>query len=121
MNNLFIIGRLVRDPELKHTKSGKTICSFTVAVNRPGKQGAESTDFFRVTAFERTAENVAKYLEKGSSVAVRGSVSLYTFTAQDGRTIPNLDVNAHEVEFLGGRAAKDPPAGFTRVDGEMPF
>ena len=132
MNKIFIIGNLCRDPELRSTQAGIPVCTFTVAVNRR-KAGAEAgqpeADFFRVTTWRQMAENCNRFLAKGRKVAVSGAVSLNTYTAKDGTTKASLEVNADEVEFLGGnRSDADDtglkvPEGFTPVDpgSDLPF
>jgi len=127
MNKIFIIGNLVRDPELRATPSGVAVCTFTIAVN--GRK-PEDTQFFRITTWRQTAENCQRFLAKGRKVAVAGAVSLNTYTAKDGTTKASLEVNADEVEFLTPRTADAPPApeqadakaGFVPVDDEpLPF
>lgn len=102
MNLLVIVGNLTRDPESRTTNSGKTVCTFTVAVNRQQKDqsGQNVADFFRVSAWGQMGENCQKYLAKGRKVAVNGSVSLHTYQAQDGTTKASLEVFANNVEFL---------------------
>jgi len=125
VNNLTIIGNLSRDPELRSTPSGVAVCTFTVAVNRRNNEA----DFFRCTAWRQLAENCQRFLAKGRKVAVRGSVSLNTYTKKDGSVGASLEVNADEVEFLGGnRSDADDtglkvPEGFTPVDpgSDLPF
>ena len=110
MNKLTIIGRLTKDPELRSTQSGISVCSFTVAVNRRRRQGEEEqTDFFRVSAWRQLGENCAKWLIKGRMVCVVGQVTVSTYTGQDGRTYANLEVTAEDVEFLGGNEAHGAP------------
>ena len=144
MNRLTIIGNLTHDPELRTTPSGYSVCSFSVAVNRRGRrdgQGnqAETTDFFRVSAWRQLGENCAKYLAKGRKVAVVGSVSVRTYQANDGTTRATMEVNATDVEFLSSRnedgmaggytapaaaapVAEPQAAGFTAVEtDELPF
>lgn len=143
MNKLFIIGNLTRDPELRSTPNGIPVCSFTVAVNRRRSSSAEAgsqpeADFFRISAWRQLGENCARYLSKGRKVAVVGSVTVSTYTGQDGNMRASLEVNADDVEFLsprgeggeGGQAAYQPagaPApsqnsGFVKVDDEeLPF
>jgi len=125
MNRIFIIGNLCKDPELRTTPSGVPVCTFTIAVN--GRK-PEDTQFFRITTWRQTAENCQRFLAKGRKVAVTGAVSLNTYTAKDGTTKASLEVNADEVEFLGGnRSDADDtglkvPEGFTPVDDEiLPF
>ena len=146
MNKLFIVGNLTRDPELRTTSSGVSVCSFTVAVNR--RRSSTSTaanqpeaDFFRVSAWRQLGENCSRYLTKGRKVAVTGSVSVSTYQGNDGTTRASLEVNADDVEFLTpkgeGMAPSDgaapaanygavgtPPqgSGFVQVDDEeLPF
>lgn len=119
MNKLTIIGRLTGDPELRTTQDGKSVCNFSVAVNRR-KKG--ETDFFRVNAWNAMGENCAKYLTKGKQVAVTGPVSVHTFTKKDGQPGANMEVMADDVEFLSSREPeKDKETGYEKVDEELPF
>ena len=100
MNKLTIIGNLTKDPELRTTTSGVNVCSFSVAVNKPKRDGQDQgADFFRVTAWRGLADICAKYLAKGRKVAVVGSVSLHTYQS-NGETKASMEVNADDVEFL---------------------
>ena len=72
MNQLTIIGNLTRDPEMRQTADGKTVCTFTLAVNRRGRDAA---DFFRVSAWNQLGETCYQYLAKGRKAAVTGMVS----------------------------------------------
>ena len=139
MNKLTIIGNLTRDPELRTTSTGLNVCSFTVAVNRrrSGNSNQPEADFFRVSAWRQLGENCQRYLAKGRKVAVVGSVSVSTYTGNDGTTRATLEVTADDVEFLSSRnedagyapaapsqAAPAAPAmnGFEEVDDEdLPF
>ena len=132
MNRLTIIGNLVRDPETRTTQSGKTVCSFTVAVNKARSGQAQEADFFKVSAWNKLAENCQQYLAKGRKVCVVGPVSASTYQANDGSTRVSLDVMANEVEFLSSRAEtqeaqpevnRDADTGFEKVDdpGDLPF
>ncbi|MBQ1779098.1 MAG: single-stranded DNA-binding protein, partial [Acidaminococcaceae bacterium] len=82
MNQLNIIGGLTRDPESRTTQSGKQVCTFTVGVNR--RNDREKSDFFRVNAWGELGNNCARYLSKGKKVCVVGSVSVSTYTTQNG-------------------------------------
>ena len=107
MNKVFIIGNLTRDPELRSTRDGIPVCSFTVAVNRRirnAEAGQPEADFFRVTAWRQLGEICSKYLAKGRKVSVTGSVSVSTYTGNDGNTRASLDVTADDVEFLSPAA-----------------
>lgn len=143
MNKLFIVGNLTRDPELRTTSAGISVCSFTVAVNRRRASNAQAgqpeADFFRVSAWRALGENCQKYLAKGRKVAVTGSVSVQTYQGNDGTTRASLEVNADDVEFLTPRgesgeasgsyqpsaapaAAPKTGGGFVQVDEEeLPF
>ena len=99
MNKSFIIGNLVRDPELRVTPGGISVCSFTVAVDRRRREETEA-DYFRVTAWRDQAESCGKYLKKGNKVAVVGSVSVSTYQDRNGTTRASLDLQAQDVEFL---------------------
>lgn len=105
MNKLHIIGNLTRDPELRTTQSGVSVCTFTVAVNRrkTSNNDQPEADFFRVTAWRALGENCSKYLSKGRKVAVVGAVSVSTYQANDGTTRASLEVTADDVEFLTSR------------------
>lgn len=102
MNKLTIIGNLTRDPETRVTNGGKNVCTFTVAVNRRVAKNDE-TDYFRVSAWEKTADLCQRYLSKGRKVAVVGPVSLNTYTANNGENRANLEVYAETVEFLNAK------------------
>ena len=101
MNKLMIIGNLTRDPEFRTNSNGKSVCNFSVAVNRKqknqqGQQGQQEADFFRVAAWGVMGENCQKYLTKGRKVAAPGSVSVHTYQAQDGTTKASMEVFAEE-------------------------
>lgn len=101
MNKVFLIGNLTRDPELRTTQSGTQVCSFTVAVNRrKADSNGQEADYFRVTAWRQLADICGKYLTKGKKVSIVGSVSVSTYTGNDGQTRASLDVTADDVEFL---------------------
>lgn len=113
------------------TQDGTTVCNFTVAVNRRGKQQDHpEADFFRVAAWRQLGDACAKYLSKGKKVAVVGSVSVSTYTGNDGVTRAQLDVLAQDVEFLtpkgeageGGDAAQGgySPAAFLPTSPAVP-
>lgn len=103
MNNLTIIGNLVKKPELRTTQDGVSVCGFTVAVNRQKTKNNPDpgADFFNVNAWRGLGENCAKYLDKGRKVAVTGRVSLRTWE-KDGKHGASLEVLADDVEFLSG-------------------
>ena len=110
MEKLQIIGNLTRDPELRTTTTGLSVCSFTVAVNqRPSKAQRESgqeppAKFFRVTAWRELGDICAKYLAKGRKVYCEGTISASAYIGQqDGQPHAGLEMTANEVEFLSSR------------------
>lgn len=122
MQELFIVGNLTRDPELRTTPSGKSVCNFTVAVNRRRRvDGQPDADFFRVTVWEKVADNCAKYLAKGRKVALTGEVSVRTYQTQDGQTRAELEVRTNDVEFLTPRSESAPAESYPKVDAQTGF
>ena len=100
MNNVSLIGRLTADPELKHTQGGKGFTRFTVAVDRPTKQGEEKqADFINIVAWNQTAEFVCKYFSKGQRIALTGTIRTGNYTDKDGKKHYTFDVWANNVEF----------------------
>ena len=96
MNNIVLIGRMTKDPELKYTNNGKGNTRFTLAVQR----NKEETDFINCVAWEKTAENIAEYFKKGSQIAVQGAIRTGSYE-KDGRTIYTTDVWVYKFDFLG--------------------
>ena len=103
MNRIWIIGNLTNKPDVRITQSGDKVCSFGVAVNRR-RAGQQEADFFRVSAWRVLAENCERYLDKGRKVAVTGSVSVSTYTTQNGVTRATMEVAADNVEFLSPKS-----------------
>lgn len=113
MNNVILIGRLTRDPELRYTTSQMAVATFTLAIDRPTNADKEKeTDFPRIKAFGKTAENCEKYLAKGRMVAVQGSIQTGSYEDKDGKRVYTTDVIANRVEFLewGDRPQSNAPA-----------
>ena len=142
MNNVILIGRLTRDPELRYTTSQMAVATFTLAIDRPTKADREKeTDFPRIKAFGKTAENCEKYLAKGRMVAVQGSIQTGSYEDKDGKRVYTTDVLANRVEFLEwgdrpqgnapasngansqqhGFNADDVPDNFQALDEDVPF
>lgn len=113
MNKVFLMGNLTRDPELRYVPSGTAVANFTLAVNRPYKDGAgekkEEVSFIRVVVWGKMAEVCGEYLAKGRPVLVEGRLKSRTWEGQDGQKRSALDVVAMNVQFLGSR--QDKPAG----------
>lgn len=110
MNKCFLIGNLTRDPELRTTSgSGLSVCTFTIAVSRTfsNKNGEREADFIPVVVWRNTAENCAKYLRKGSQVAVTGAIQTRTYDGNDGQKRYVTEVVADEVQFLNRTAGRE--------------
>ena len=110
MNQVILIGRLTRDPELEYTPNTQTaVCRFTIAVDRPKRKGdaqgdgdyVRSADFIRITVWGRQAETCDRYLSKGRQVAVMGRIQTGSYKNREGVTVYTTDVVADRVEFLG--------------------
>jgi len=103
MNQVILIGRLVRDPELSYTPNTQSaVCRFTIAVDRPRRQGEDTgADFIRITVWGRQAETCDRYLAKGRQVAVLGRIQTGSYKNREGVTVYTTDVVADRVEFLG--------------------
>lgn len=101
-NNVVLIGRLVRDVDLRQTSTGKMMTYFTLAVNRNFKneQGEQAADFIGCVAFDKKAENMARFLSKGSLIAVEGRISTRNFQGNDGKTVYVTEVVASNINFL---------------------
>ena len=110
MNKIHLIGRVVHSPEVKTTKSGTKVCTFTLAVRRKFKDqsGEYQTDFFDVQAWRTLADLCEKYLEKGKMALVSGSMQSRTYE-KDGVKRKVWELMADEVEFLSdGKSAANP-------------
>lgn len=135
LNKVIIGGRLTSDPELKTTQSGLSVVSFSVAVNRRTKPGMEQqTDFFNVTAWRQTADFVARYFKKGSSICIVGTLQTSNWTDQNNQKHYRTDIVADEVMFVDSRSESGVPSPIPTatnapmpnfenvpVDGDLPF
>jgi single-strand DNA-binding protein len=105
MNQVSMIGRLTRDPEMNYTQSGKAVANFTLAVDRRFKRDGEpDADFFRVTLWGKTAEVASQYLAKGKQVGISGSIHINRYTNKDGEERQSVDINGQSMTFCGSRS-----------------
>lgn len=102
LNRVILIGRLVRDPELRYTPNGVAVANFTLAVDRPyvNQQGERETDFIRISLWRKLAETCASHLGKGRLVAVEGRLQVRTYETSDGQRRQVTEVVADDVRFL---------------------
>lgn len=98
INKAILMGRLTRDPELRHTGSGTPVCSFSIAIDN-GYGDNRSTDFINCVAWNKTAEFVEKYFTKGRMIIVIGRIQTRTWEGQDGKKNYATEVVASEVSF----------------------
>lgn len=103
MNKVILAGRLVRDPKLRYTQTGKTVASFTLAVNRRFSHNNEqqTADFIPIIVWDKLAEVCSKHLFKGSQVLIEGRMQVRNYEAQDGSKRYVTEVIAQELEFMG--------------------
>lgn len=104
MNSVNLIGRLTKDPELRYTANHFPMCSFTLAIDRHGKE-ENRTNFIPVKVLGKTAENVANFLSKGRLAGVEGEIQTDSYEAKDGSKRYTWEVLAYRVEFLEKKEA----------------
>jgi single-strand DNA-binding protein len=141
-NKITLVGNLGRDPELRYTPQGTAVCNFSIATNEKkrdkGGDLQDVTTWFRVTLWNKQAENAAKYLTKGSQVYIEGRLRVEEWTDRDGKGRFTLEVQASDMQFIGSRGdsggssyaepeysgAPEPPAGgggAAGSDEDIPF
>ena len=132
-NKVILGGRLTADVELKQTPQGVSVCQFSMAVNRRGKDA--QTDFINCIAWRQTAEFISKYFKKGSSICISGSVQTRTWTDQQNNKRYATEIIADEAYFVDAKAdgqptgeapAFQPPPQTTKfeevaTDDDLPF
>ena len=110
MNKVFLIGRLTRDPELRYTTNQSAVANFSIAVDRNFRRedGTQETDFINIEVWNKPAENVNKYLKKGSQVAIDGSIRMDRFNDKDGNARTTYRVVANNVQADSGVSSVKP-------------
>lgn len=144
LNRIILMGRLTRDPELRHTQTGTAVASFSLAVDRDFKDrntGEKATDFIDIVAWRQTAEFVSRYFTKGRMAVVEGRLQIRDWTDKEGGKRRSAEVIADNVYFgdskrdaeasgayappaaggYGAPSGGDQFAGLTDDDGELPF
>ena len=105
MNHVVLMGRLTKDPEIRDTNSGKTVGSFSIAVNRRFKSdGQPEADFFNCVTFGKQAEFVEKYLHKGTKILLGGEVQNNNYKDKDGVTHYSVSIVVDEIEFAESKS-----------------
>ena len=107
LNKAILVGRLTADPELKQTPNGVSVCSFSIAINRPysSKNGERQTDFINIVAWRGQAEFVAKYFRKGNAIGIYGSIQTRSYTDKEGNKRTAFEVVADAVSFVESKNA----------------
>ena len=102
MNRIVLLGRLVRDPEVRVTPTEKTVCTFTLAVDRPfsSRNGQREADFINIVTWNKTAEVCGNYLSKGQRALVEGRLQIRSYDGKDGNKHYVTEVIADHVEFI---------------------
>jgi single-strand DNA-binding protein len=123
INRVIVTGNLTRDPELRSTPGGTSVCSLRVAVNsrrRDNDQWVDKPNYFDVTVWGAQGENCAQYLAKGRPVAVDGRLNWREWEAQDGSKRQAVDIIADSVQFLGSREGGQVNGGQGAQESDLP-
>lgn len=133
MNRVVLTGRIVNDLELRATSTGKSICDFRLATNRPvTRDGERVADFINCRVWNKTAENLVKYQKKGNLIAVSGRMQVDSYQDKDGNNRYNTYILVEDLEYLESKKEKDIPLDklqtktqvqnqFNYEDEELPF
>lgn len=110
LNTAAIVGRLGKDPELRTTQSGKSVTSFSLAVQRPRKtqNGDYESDWIDVQAWGNTAEFICKYFQQGQMMAVSGRIQVRDYEDRNGAKRKSVEIVAHDVSFCESRKREEP-------------
>lgn len=131
MNKVILIGRLVADPDIRHTQSGKCVASYRLAVDRAFKSdGQPEADFINCVAWGKNGDFCQKYLHKGTKIAVEGRIQTRTYDDKDGKKVYVTEVIVEHHEFCESKRSSDsgsyaePAQNFAELDeddGDLPF
>ena len=124
LNKVILMGRLTRDPELRSTPQGVSTCSFSLAVERNFKNGEDrKTDFINCVAWRQTAEFISKYFNKGSLIALEGSIQVRSWDDNEGKKRYATDVVVSQVYFAESKKDAAVVPEFTNMgeDDDLPF
>ena len=124
MNKVILMGRLTRDPDIRHTQgdNGMVVARYTLAVDRRGKRdGAEQqADFISCVSFGRAGEFIEKYVHKGTKLVVTGRIQTGSYTNKDGQKVYTTDVVSEDVEFAESKRASESYDGGTSYSAPAP-
>lgn len=113
INNVVLVGRVVRDPELRYTPQNTAVATFTIAVNRRFKnaQGEREADFINCVIWRQSAENLANWAKKGALIGVTGSIQVRNYENKEGQRVYVTEVLADNFQMLESRAAREGGSG----------
>jgi single-strand DNA-binding protein len=117
INKAILMGRLTRDPELRHTGTGTPVCSFSIAINN-GSGDNQTTDYINCVAWNKMAEFVDKYFSKGKLIALIGRITTRSWKGQDGKKNYATEVVVSEVSFCGDTKKEENAAGNETIPAE---
>jgi single-strand DNA-binding protein len=122
MNKTFLVGRLTKDPELKYLSNNIAVANFTIAINRTftNQTGEREADFINIVVWRKQAENVKKYLSKGSLVGIDGRIQTRNYENPEGKKVYITEVVADNVQFLESKNQRDnvSPQDFSRYENQ---
>lgn len=107
MNQVILMGRLTKDPEVRRTPDGKAVGNYTLAVDRKYARSEQKTDFIRCVVWEKKAEFAEQYLRKGTKIAVTGRIQTGEYTNQKGEKVHTTDVVVEDQEFCEKKQTED--------------
>ena len=105
MNNVILMGRLTRDPELQYSNNGTAFSKFSIAVPRDFKR--EEVDFINCLAFGKTAETIAEYLKKGKRIALQGRIQTGSYNNKEGQRVNTFEVVIDKFEFVDSAKSEE--------------
>jgi single-strand DNA-binding protein len=118
MNRVILVGRLTKDPELRHTNNDIPVVQFTIAVNRTyqSKSGEKQADFINCVAWRQQAENLARYMRKGSMIGVEGQIQTRSYDDANGMRKFVTEVLAESIHFLEPKSARQDYNSFSDIN-----
>lgn len=122
INRVILVGRLTKDPEYRQTPNGVSVATFSLAVNRSftNSQGEREADFINVVVFRKQAENVNKYLSKGSLAGVDGRIQSRNYENNEGRRVFVTEVVADNVQFMDSKGSNQQNSQPQQQQGQAP-
>ena len=109
MNKAFLVGRLTKDPELRYLSDNTPVVNFTIAINRTfaNQSGEKQADFINIVVWRKQAENIKKYVAKGSLVGIDGRIQSRSYDNQEGKKVYITEVVADKVQFLDSKGQRE--------------